>query len=528
MPKQKLLLYNGVKTMDLYNGDRGWDILSGPGSETQRTPTTQDLFIAVPWLYRAVKDRATTLKKVAFAIVNDQGNDLDNSATWQDELDLFPYPRRMLHQIEESLVMTGRAYLFLETNNYGYVTAVKYCLPTSIREKYNDNGELLFYERSLPRGVKVQVEPLNIVAIYDPDYTVEQGPGQSSAAKAALLAANVLFNADLFIAHYFGRGAIKATILSVDTADSREANRLQAWWEDVISGIRNAWAALVIRAKMATPTIIGQGLEGLENDSLTKSKRQDISTAIGVPESRLWAASANFATAEVEGKAYYNDVIVPECWTIEEALNAQLFTEEHHMAGYRWEFRPEMGSGFGKDQQAQSTAYVDYVGAGMLPSIAAQLVGLELPGEMEFADLDPVEKPPPPPPQIIVTNPTTPALGPGTLPPEKGPAGDGGGMMSFADFHELEIWQRKCIKAMNAGKSPLLSGFASMTLPPEIVRVISDELTSCKSVVEIKDLFARYTGKIRSFGTDDSGPLLLLYTELKRANDLVEANEQTA
>jgi hypothetical protein len=508
MTKRKQIVYDGVKAVDLWNGDRGWDILSGPSTDMNRRLTAEDYFIQVPWLYRAVKDRATSVKKVTFAILNGSGEDVDNSGSWADDLGIFPYPRRTLHQIEESLVMAGKAYLFLETNPYNRIKAVKYILPTSIKEVYDDNGDLQYYERSI-KGKRIRVNPGNICAIYDPDHTVEQGPGQSSAAKAALMAAGVLFNTDQFIASYFARGAIKATVLSVDTSDQKEAIRLQAWWEDVVGGIKNAWSALVIRGKTAVPVVIGQGLEGLENDSLTMSKRQDISTAIGVPESRMWAASANFATAEVEAKAYFNDVIIPECWLIEEAFNAQIFTREHGYAGYRWEFRPESNEGFGKDQQAQAAAFASYVTSGIKQSIAAQFVGLELPEDMEYEDLDPEEKPAP---DVVTVLPND----PGQLPEGANPPQLGDGMPSDAQAMRSALynWKSACLAAVKTGH-PANIDFDNPAVPQLVADFLHYELDATNDTQAVNDLFRQAREMCKSEPID---PIML---ELKRANDLL-------
>ena len=508
---RKTIVYDGMKAIDLWNGDRGGDIISGGSSDGTQRMTAQDYFVSVPWLYRAVKDRATCVKKVAFAIVNEKGDDIDASATWQNELDIFPYPRRLIHQIEESLVMTGRAYLFLETNGYSYVKAVKYCLPTSITEVFDkDTGDLLYYERRV-NGKTKRVAPLNMVAIYDPDYTVEQGPGKSSAAKAALLAADVLFNTDRFIAMYFQRGAIKATILAVDTADQKEANRLQAWWEDTIAGKLNAWAAQIIRGKTVTPTIVGQGLEGLENDSLTASKRQDISTAIGVPESRMWAASANFATADVENEIYFNDVIVPECWLIEEAFNAQLFTAEHKMQGYRWEFRPEISEGFSDDQSKQATAFVAYVGSGMLPSIAAQIVGLELPGEMEYEDLDPEEVEPVAPVIQVL-----PGQEQGQLPPPEEKPVDAQAVRSA-----LYNWKAAALASVKTGHDAGID-FDNPCIPVVVYDFLHYELTEAKDAPAVNDLFKQARDMCKG---DIVDPVLILAQEIKLAREaLVNAD----
>ena len=515
-----LIQWDGMKATDLWSGDRGWDVLSGAASgDSQRRMTAQDYFIAVPWLYRAVKDRATTHESIPFAIVDDKGADLDVSGTWQDELNIFPNPRQLIHKIIESLVMAGSAYLFLETNAYGYVKAVKYCLPTSIREKYDDNGELMYYERFL-KGSMRQVDPANMVAIYDPDYTVEQGPGQSSAAKAALLAAGVLFNTDQFIASYFARGAIKPTILAVDTSDQKEANRVQAWWEDVVAGIKNAWAAIVMRGKTATATVIGSGLEGLENDSLTKSKRQDISTAIGVPESRMWASAANFATAEIESKTYIHDVIIPWCWMLEEAYNSQIFTAEHHMDRYRWEFRPEMGTSFGRDQQGQAIAYMSYVKqSGMLPSIAAQIVGIELPGEMTYEDLDPKGTTEPPENNTGIPNTTLVQTGTPVVPTTAPAAPDAQAVRSA-----LFAWKSAAMAAVKTGHSANID-FDNPIIPMPVYEFLKYELADCTKVEDVHTIFkkAREMAKLDSEAIAVLEGIRLGVEALKAARDATKA-----
>ena len=527
--KNRALMFDGMKAVDLWNGDRGWDVLSGPSDQSQARLTVDDYRRSVPWFFRGVEDRSTTLTKIKFALVNPAGTDVDNSGTWQDELGLFPHPRRLMHQVEASLVMTGRAYLFLETNDFGYVISVKYVLPTSIKEKYDPNtGELLCYVRTVGNRSQ-EVACCNIVAIYVPDYAVEEGPATSSAARAALMAAGVLFNADMFIAQYFARGAIKATILNVDTADQREAVRLQAWWEDVVSGIKNAWSAIVLRSKMATPTVIGEGLEGLQNTDLTKEKRQDISTAIGVPESRMWSSAANYATAEVEDKKYYEDVIIPDALLIEEAINSQLFTEEHKLAGWRWEFRPETGGGFSKDEQSRSAAYVGYVGTGMLPSVAAQLVGIELPGEMEYEDLDPEE---PAPAEAVPAELVAPED------PLQGSQGSGIASQSLAmtegekpaqeaampmDKNAMRSalfqWKAAALAAVKTGHHAGID-FDHPAIPEGVSEFLRYELEAATDGQTVNELFKKAREMAKAEVMD---PTLLLARELQRANDLLEA-----
>ena len=141
---KKTIYFDGKKAVDLWNGDRGWDIISGGSSDAIQRMSTQDYFVSVPWLYAAVKDKSTAVEETAFAIVDEQGDDIDASATWQNELGMFPNPGRLMHQVEESIILAGKAYLFLETNGFKYVKMVKYCLPDSINEKFDLDSRSCF------------------------------------------------------------------------------------------------------------------------------------------------------------------------------------------------------------------------------------------------------------------------------------------------------------------------------------------------------------------------------------------------
>lgn len=381
----KQLYFDGTKAVSLWDVDsnRGWEVIGRHGLEGEAL-----YYARVPWLFRGVRDRANNVSRMAWYIVNGDV-DVDQLSSYSNALGFWPNPRRTLHLLEQSITMMGKAYLFLETNKFGVIKAVKYCVPTSITEVYDtETGLITGYKRRV--GSKtMDVSPENIVAIYDPDYLTENGPGATSAGEAALMAAGALFNVSRFVAEFFRRGAVKASVLTVTNTSQPEAERLQTWWEDVVTGIRNAWSAIVLRGDNVKPVIIGEGLESLQNDSLTKEQRQDIATAMGVPESRMWSAAANYATREMDEKSYYEGTIIPECDLISEALNTQMFTASHRLSGYRMEARYETLDIFQKDAAEQAGAYQSYIASGMKPSVAAQVLGIELPNGMEYEDLDP-------------------------------------------------------------------------------------------------------------------------------------------
>jgi SPP1 gp7 family putative phage head morphogenesis protein len=202
-------------------------------------------------------------------------------------------------------------------------------------------------------------------------------------------AAGVLYNVNEFAAAFFKRGAIKATILTVEgNPPQAERERLKAWWQRFFTGINKAFAAEVVSAAV-TPVIVGEGLSELTNTELTATEREEIATALGVPHSLVMSNAANYATAEADRLTFYDMTIVPQANVIARQVNAQLFAP----AGLRFEWHPQELAIYQADENERATAYATYVGAQMKPSIAAQIVGLQLPEGVEPEDLDPEPQP---------------------------------------------------------------------------------------------------------------------------------------
>jgi hypothetical protein len=78
---------------------------------------------------------------------------------------------------------------------------------------------------------------------------------------------------------------------------------------------------------------------------------------------------------------------------------------------------------------------------------------------------------------------------------------------------ELEIWQRKAIKALKSGVSANCE-FAVVTLSDDMAEEIKDELQTAKSIDEIKDIFAMHMDAPEAIN-----PMLVLARELKLARE---------
>lgn len=374
------IIYDGARKTSLGNlPEEAWEYLRGEGQDDG----LKLLQKKVPWLYRGMNIRALSVASVPFALYKGEVEH-DVSDDWQNKVEIMPDPRRILQQIEMALVLFNYGYLLQPKNAYGYAKELRYLMPLTMKPIISEKEGLTHFERTL-RGKKTEIPIEDTVYFWGLDPYVEIGHPQSSPATAAMAAAGVLMNVDEFAGAFFERGAIKATVLSVPSGTrAADATALQKWYSGLMTGIKNSWAAKVLNAEAVTATVIGEGIEGLENTELTKEKREDISTALGIPQSKLFSTAATDSNREEDEKAYLRDLIVPECQFIEEVLNTQVFID----SGLKFKFRPEKMDAFQEDETERSTAFMNYRMGGMLPSVTAEMLGLDLPEGIDYKDLD--------------------------------------------------------------------------------------------------------------------------------------------
>lgn len=493
------LLFNGqIKTIPAWDvdSDRGWTILSGDYG----LGIDQLYYLRVPWLYRGVEDRAQNVGAMPWAIFRGEVEVIDSgkfAPSPNDDLYFLRDITRLLELYEASMCMTGKCYFYLETNVAGYIKTIRYCAPNTVSEVYdNATGQITGYKRSV-NGRLVEVPPANICAVYKSDYLTETGPGRNSAAGAAIMAAGALYHTEGFISQFFRRGAIKATILSADT-NKDEADRLQHWWEDVVQGIKNAWAALVLRGKLVTPVVVGEGLESLQNMDLTTAQRQEISTAMGIPESRLWSSAANYATRREDELAYYRGTILPEWNILKAAFNNQVFTKEHRLDGYRIEPQPENLDVFQEDEKDRAGALQQLTGAGLPLKLAMELLGYDL-TDAQWAMVDAQPKAQPMAALPAEVAPIEPMVPVDTNPAEVQNA--------------IASYRRKCIHAVKRGERPADVEFTSSIIPARVMDALKYELEAATDEAGVKAAFEAVKD------VDDHDPELA--AQLKRANDIL-------
>lgn len=339
-------------------------------------PTGIELLRAVPWLWRAVELRANAVAAMPFAIMRgkveeDTSDDYTNALGWLSD------PRRLLWLTEAALCCYGSAYYWRERNRIT-TKGVRYVRPDTIEPQIDPQAGLTGFIRTV-NGQRIPAPIDSIAYFWLPDPSVELGPPGGSPVTAAIAAAGVLLNLDRFASAYFKRGAIKATLLTVSGAPvAAERDRLKTWWRNLL-GTRNAFATEIVNADSVTPVVIGEGLAELNNATLTAEKRQDIATALGVPQSVIFSESAGglggAGVATMDEKHFYEKTVVPECELIAEVWNTQLLAP----LGLRLVFQPETLDVFQEDENQRAAAFAAYVNAGLPLEVVGQMVGLELP-----------------------------------------------------------------------------------------------------------------------------------------------------
>lgn len=399
MAQQRHVVMDGKSTffLDQYP-EQAWTQLAPSAAQMadsrRATTAAGNYYQAVAYLYRCVNIRATAITRVPWAIM--QGDNevwLSTVPSPPPALSYLQNFKRLLSLTEAALCLSPEAFWFIERNR-AKILSLRWHAPNSVVPQFSEQTGLTGFKRILDRGRSQSFAPTDYVYFPLANPLHETIPGRPPA-QAAMSSAGVLYNIDQFANNFFERGAIKATLLTVDgNPIPAEMERLEAWWKRFFSGSKSAWETAAVRAGV-TPVVVGEGMENLATADLSEERRQDIATALGVPHSIVMSNAANYATAQQDTLSFYDMTIIPSLSYITEIVNESLLGP----AGYRIELRPEEMSIYQADEERRSNSLLNYVQAGVKLSVAAEILGVSLPYGIEYTDLDsaPVSVPAPAP-----------------------------------------------------------------------------------------------------------------------------------
>ena len=369
--------------------EESWVIHSGKSLDhDEQTPA--ELRNRVGLLFRCVDIRADSMLTVPWRIYK------GDKPVWEytddeppDELEWLADLPEFIRFTEMMFCIKPQVYWYKVRNQHEVPKGLQWFARSTMTPLWDNRDGLTGFKRRINQHDEETYDLDEIVYLWKMN-PLHETEVDTSPVEAALAAAKALYNVDLFISQFFERGAIKATLLTLaGNPPKQERERVKNWWGRVAQGVSNAFTAEAINADAVKPVVVGEGIKELSNTDLTGEKREDLVSTLGVPHHKLFSNSANFATAEIDMKNFYKDTILPEFRFIQKMVNKQLLVP----AGYRLRhFENEMDI-FQEDETGRAQSFSLYVNTGMKHSIAAEMLGLELPEGVNYIDLDDDEEP---------------------------------------------------------------------------------------------------------------------------------------
>lgn len=441
------------------------------------------LYERVAWFRRGVDVRAEAVANLPWAFRR------MNSEDELDEGQLPPFAfevdmDNLLNVIEAWLVLYGAAYLFRGVNAAGIVKELRLMHPATITPQYDTALGLTGFKRRVPgSGKEDTLAVSDVVYFWLPSRKAEIGPGVAPALAAAL-AGGLLRSADGFAEMYFENGIIAPTLVTVPAGtQDAEKQRLEAWAKRAMSGLKKAFNVIGIAAEVKVSSLGEQiPLGSLALPEMTDKKREDISTAFGVPQSLLSSNAANFATAQQDDLHFYDKTVLPESKRIEKVLNKQLFEP----LGWHMEFKPERLEAYQRleAEKADKLALMYERDIYTREEVREEMGKEATPAVGKFKSEMRTEAA-----ITIARERPTPQFIPGQQqPPPQLPAGQNAEQKAITD--ELTAWERKAIRRLREGKPDKAAEFESDVLPVYTRAWVAGQLEEAATVDAVKAAFA--------------------------------------
>lgn len=498
----------GVNLPVSLDGETGWNILGDTSLLADK-----DLYYKVSAVYRAAQLQASALSGLPFALVDAAGSDYDTSSDWRNRVGFMPRPVDLLRLWRLSLFMTNAAYGFMETRPRRGAL-LRYIAPSTIEPVVDAERGITGFKREVGASTGFYaVGERRIFWVHRLDWDTELLPSAATEFGALANAAEITHWADEWVKHYFRRGGIRPTMLLVKgvSPNREEREKLEGVWQRFISRIGNF--GKVFNADAVEPKVIGDGVGDLGDNSIYRQALENIAMASGIPLSMLLSNSANHATAQEELSTWYQYSVVPYAMWLADEMTDKLFEP----LGLRFEFRPEQSDPDTDADKSRAEAFALYVGAGMKPSAAAEIAGIELPAGMDYDDIwvedDPERPPAPQQPQ------PEPQTDDGVTPPEPLPA-----VRAFVptaeQVKEIDVWRSLAERKVKRGDN-MTFNFEVRTLPGWYAKSVAAALPACKDAEDVAAAFSPLSAPDNDTGAVcRSSDLLQLADAINRAVDL--------
>lgn len=288
--------------------------------------------------------------------------------------------RQLLWKTEAAMLLKGSAF-WLKRANKVMVKDIQWLNPFAMDVKFAD-GRLTF-QQNMEGGQEFTEDDIVYFHEFAPTDDLTSGTSPTSVAMGN---SKLLKYMTDYAAEFFRNGAMPTTIVHVPQGTSdTEKERVQNFFARSVSGIRRAFRVIALSGGQngdgVSVNTITPNISELAMPELKAQALEAIAHAFQIPETMLTDA-ANYATAKEHRMSFYQDTIRPRAEIfIAETINRQLLNEKNMELQFAFD---EMDI-FQEDEKRRSWSFVNYVSSGMKPSIAAQILGIDLPDEYDPA-----------------------------------------------------------------------------------------------------------------------------------------------
>jgi hypothetical protein len=497
----KLIVTDGAAAKSL----NPWDLEANPEAWTwlSNAPEREmdNMLYKVAASFRAMQKRAISAANVPFQIMSGK-TVLGDSVGWSKrdkKLMFIAKPKDLIKRISLSLTNRNAAYLLQGRDVLHNVKGLHFLVPTTINPVVSPStGQIDYFERSVNGLIeKIRPDDPKLVKIWLLDHTTELLPSKNTAAAAILNSAGAIYFADLFIRNFYERGGVKPHVIALKGAVFNERKEdIERGWSRFIANIYK-FRAKLLNADSMDVQPIGAGVDDLKNNEIYTQAITNIALGIGMPVSELMSDFDSYATAQVDRMSWLRDDIFPLCEVIADDLNIQVFEP----LGMRLDFLTETSDAETQDEVDRAKAYEVYTAAGIKPSVAAQMVGIELPEGVEYKDLDAMAEEKEAKEQakeeadraaaLEMVEAKKPVVAEDEeKPPAKKPAPAAKWLPSLDEFKELDVWRQVAQRRQRKGEGtdfdyiPHYGG-----LPDAVTAQIKAALLLASSAEEVKAAF---------------------------------------
>jgi len=301
--------------------------------EKMEAKTTQHLYGAVTWIYRATQIRANALQGLKYKVFKGETEVFDSRVEgamqpWFPETDLV----QLLWRSQADRMLWGASY-WEKVGNWMMPTNLRRLNPLTMEVVGDPKIGIKRFEQRIEGIVRATWLPREIVyqPLWRPDNDIQ--PGVAPAA-VATMAAGLNENALRYAANFFEHGAIPPLLLTTDqNLPDIEIQRVKTVWQRMHGSVRNAWRTAVLRRGLK-PVTIGQRTKDLAIPDLHAVVIAEIAAAYGMSVTFLEGKTANRATDEQETLKFVTGALVPDAELFESGMNTQLWDG----MGLRWEY----------------------------------------------------------------------------------------------------------------------------------------------------------------------------------------------